>query len=125
MHHQAPAPYVTTHFGDGDVIRVGGVDLKALHTPGHTPDSASLHGAGRVFTGDALLIGGTGRTDFAGGDAGHSFDSITTKIFALPDDTIVLPAHDYRCGAAAGLWEPQLPWPHCPPQGEHGVHCGA
>jgi sulfur dioxygenase len=67
-----------------------------LYTPGHTPDSISLYDGSHVFTGDVVLIGGTGRTDFAGGDAGVSFDSITQKIFTLPDSTVLLPGHDYR-----------------------------
>jgi len=67
-----------------------------LYTPGHTPDSISLYTGDRVFTGDVLLIGGTGRADFAGGDAGRQYDGITRKLFELPDATIVYPAHDYR-----------------------------
>jgi sulfur dioxygenase len=55
-----------------------------------------LHAGDRVFTGDVLLIGGTGRADFAGGDAGQQYDSITQKLFTLPDETLVFPAHDYR-----------------------------
>jgi len=96
MHDSAPSPRVARHVRDGDVIEVGRGSLKVLHTPGHTPDSVSLFGDGRVFTGDVLLIGGTGRADFAGGDAGQQYDSITQKLFALPDETLVFPAHDYR-----------------------------
>ena len=70
--------------------------MEVLYTPGHTPDSISLHAGDRVFTGDVLLIGGTGRADFAGGDAGQQYDSITEKLFSLPDETLVFPAHDYR-----------------------------
>lgn len=96
MHRSAPAPHVDTHLQDGDVLEVGDIRLVALHTPGHTPDSLSLHGEGVVFTGDTLLIRGTGRADFAGGDAGDEYDSIVGKLFALPDETVVWPAHDYR-----------------------------
>jgi glyoxylase-like metal-dependent hydrolase (beta-lactamase superfamily II) len=76
-----------------------------LATPGHTDDSVSYELVdperaditdGRVFTGDALLIRSTGRTDFQNGDAGALFDSITNVLFALPDRTLVYPAHDYR-----------------------------
>jgi sulfur dioxygenase len=67
-----------------------------LYTPGHTPDSISLYAEDRVFTGDCLLIHGTGRADFAGGDAGEQYDSITHKLFTLPEATLVYPAHDYR-----------------------------
>jgi sulfur dioxygenase len=96
MHRRAPVPVATDHVQDGDVIRVGDLEVKVLYTPGHTPDGISLYVEGRVFTGDTLLIGGTGRADFAGGDAGAEYDSIAGKLFALPDDTEVYPAHDYR-----------------------------
>ena len=96
MHRRAPAPGVTHHVEDGDEIELGDVRVGVLYTPGHTPDSISLHTDGRVFTGDVLLIGGTGRADFAGGDAGVQYDSITKKLFSLPDPTLVFPAHDYR-----------------------------
>lgn len=96
MHTKAPTPLVDRHVEEGDVIEVGEISLTVLYTPGHTPDSISLYGAGRVFTGDVILIGGTGRTDFAGGDSGEQYDSITRKLFVLPDDTILLPGHDYR-----------------------------
>jgi sulfur dioxygenase len=96
MHRAAPAPSVDVHVADGDVLELGDVVLHVLATPGHTPDSACLHGGGYVWTGDTLLIRGTGRTDFAGGDAGAQYDSITGKLFTLPPETVVLPAHDYR-----------------------------
>ena len=96
MERHAPAPHVDVHVSHGDVIEVGDLRLKVLATPGHTPDSISILADGIVFTGDTLLIGGTGRADFAGGDAGAQYDSITEHLFALPDDTIVFPAHDYR-----------------------------
>lgn len=96
MHRRAPAPHVDVHVDDGDAIKLGRLELRVLHTPGHTPDGISLHVEGTVFTGDTLLIHGTGRADFAGGDAGAQWDSITEKLFTLPDDTVVLPAHDYR-----------------------------
>jgi glyoxylase-like metal-dependent hydrolase (beta-lactamase superfamily II)/rhodanese-related sulfurtransferase len=96
MHRRAPAPGVTHHVEDGDAIEVGDARIGVLYTPGHTPDSISLYTDGRVFTGDVLLIAGTGRADFAGGDAGSQYDSITKKLFVLPDQTLVFPAHDYR-----------------------------
>jgi sulfur dioxygenase len=96
MHRRAPVPAADEHVEHGDTILVGDVALEVLYTPGHTPDSISIYAGDRVFTGDVLLIGGTGRTDFAGGDAGQQFDSITGKLFALPDETLVFPAHDYR-----------------------------
>ena len=96
MHRRAPAPGVTHHVEDGDEIEVGDARIGVLYTPGHTPDSISLYTDGRVFTGDVLLIGGTGRADFAGGDSGSQYDSITKKLFVLPEQTLVFPAHDYR-----------------------------
>lgn len=81
---------------DGDVFNFGqGEQIKVIATPGHTKGSISFLWRDRVFTGDCLFIGGCGRTDFQGGDAGAQYDSIQ-KLFALPDDTIVYPGHDYQ-----------------------------
>lgn len=96
MHRRAPAPHVDIHVEDGETVTVGDIAIKILHTPGHTPDGISLFLKDRVLTGDTLLIRGTGRCDFAGGDPGAEFDSITQKLFDLPDETLVFPAHDYR-----------------------------
>jgi sulfur dioxygenase len=96
MHRLAPAPHVKIHVDDGQVLRVGDLELRVLFTPGHSPDSISILASDRVFTGDTLMIHGTGRTDIAGGDSGQSFDSITRKLFTLPDHIMVFPAHDYR-----------------------------
>ena len=96
MHRLAPAPHVKIHVDDGQVIRVGDLEMRVLFTPGHSPDSVSLLAGDRVFTGDVLMIHGTGRSDIVGGDPGQSFDSITQKLFTLPDQTLVFPAHDYR-----------------------------
>ncbi len=96
MHRLAPAPHVRIHVEDGQVLKVGDEELRVIHTPGHTPDSISLLAKDRVFTGDVLFIHGTGRADFAGGDAGIQYDSITRKLFTLPDALLVFPAHDYR-----------------------------
>jgi len=85
---------------DGDIIQFGNQTLRAIATPGHTAGSISYlwlnEIQARVFTGDALLINGCGRTDFQGGDAGVLFDSITQKLFSLPDETLVYPGHDYQ-----------------------------
>lgn len=70
--------------------------IKAIGTPGHTPGSISFLWNDKIFTGDALFIGGCGRTDFQNGDPGDLYDSVTQKIFTLPGETLVYPAHDYK-----------------------------
>lgn len=96
MQKWAPSPAVDVHLGDGEEFSVGDLTVRVLHTPGHTPDGMSLVVAGNVLTGDTLFIGGCGRTDFAGGDAGAQYDSVTRQLFTLPDETVVRPGHDYR-----------------------------
>ncbi len=90
------APCVDRGLADGDVLQLGSVTLTALATPGHTDDGMSFTTTGYVFTGDTLLIRGCGRADFQNGDPRALYRSITEVLFALPDDTVVLPAHDYR-----------------------------
>ena len=80
---------------EGVPFAVGQLALQPLHTPGHTDGHFAFALDDRVFTGDALLIDGCGRTDFQNGDAGALFDSVTGKLFALPDECLVYPAHDY------------------------------
>jgi glyoxylase-like metal-dependent hydrolase (beta-lactamase superfamily II)/rhodanese-related sulfurtransferase len=97
MHVSSPQPSVDGRLNDGDELNVGSVSIKVFETPGHTPDSLSFYvNNDRVLTGDVMLIQGTGRADFAGGDAGAQYDSITQKLFTLPDNTLVFPGHDYR-----------------------------
>src|SRR5262245_29081781 len=96
MHRESPSPLVDRHVTDGDVIELGPESISVLHTPGHTPDSVSYLTERGVLTGDTLLIGGSGRTDFPGGDPGAAYDSVTERLFALPDATEVFPAHDYK-----------------------------
>lgn len=84
------------HVRHGDELRVGGLLVQVLATPGHTDDSLSFVVDDRVFTGDALLVRGTGRTDFQNGDPSELWDSITCVLFALPDETRVYPGHDYK-----------------------------
>lgn len=81
---------------DGVLLQVGSLEFKIIHTPGHTQSCVSYLSKDRVFTGDALLIGGCGRTDFQQGDPGQLFDSIHQRLFSLPPDTLVFPGHDYR-----------------------------
>jgi glyoxylase-like metal-dependent hydrolase (beta-lactamase superfamily II)/rhodanese-related sulfurtransferase len=105
MHRNAPAPRVDRHVADGDTLALGSLTLRFLATPGHTPDSISILVDGTVFTGDTLLIRGTGRADFAGGDAAAQYDAIVGRLFELPDATVVLPAHDYRGNTSSTIGE--------------------
>jgi glyoxylase-like metal-dependent hydrolase (beta-lactamase superfamily II) len=92
----SPAPHIDLRLDDGDMLVVGQIRLRAMHTPGHTRDSMCLVADDRVFTGDALLIGGTGRTDLPTGDPHALHESLFEKILKLPPETLVYPAHDYK-----------------------------
>jgi len=93
---QLGAACAERHLADGDQLALGTTSIRTLATPGHTSDSLSFLAGEQVFTGDALLVRGTGRTDFQNGDAFSLYDSITHKLFTLPDETLVWPGHDYR-----------------------------
>lgn len=85
------------HIQDGETLHVGNIAIAAIATPGHTDSHmAYLVNDDRVLTGDALFIRGCGRTDFQSGDAGALYDSVQERLFSLPDETLVYPAHDYR-----------------------------
>lgn len=100
-HRNAPSREKDRAVGGGEEFPLGGSALRVLATPGHTDDSISISVGNAVFTGDALLIGGTGRTDFQQGDSAALYASLHETLGALPDDTIVYPAHDYKnCGAS-------------------------
>ncbi|HRT71471.1 MAG TPA: MBL fold metallo-hydrolase, partial [Syntrophales bacterium] len=90
-----PSPPADITVSDGDTIAVGSVVLEVLHTPGHTPGGICLYTDGYVFTGDTLFVGAVGRTDLPGGSWTVMYRSIKEKILTLPDDTIVLPGHNY------------------------------
>ncbi len=94
------AAHVDVPVREGEPIRIGGLELQPLYTPGHTDDHFSYFldsgGAARVFTGDALLIDGCGRTDFQNGDAATLYRSVHGKLFSLPAETLVYPGHDYQ-----------------------------
>ena len=81
---------------EGRPLEVGSLRFDPLHTPGHTDTHFAYHIGDRVLTGDALLIDGCGRTDFQNGDAATLYRSVQQKLFTLPDDTLVYPAHDYH-----------------------------
>jgi glyoxylase-like metal-dependent hydrolase (beta-lactamase superfamily II) len=93
------------HLKDGDALVLGTTTVRTLATPGHTNDSLSFHVQGHLFTGDTLLVRGTGRTDFQNGDAVSLYESITNTLFALPDETLVWPGHDYRGHAMSSIGE--------------------
>jgi glyoxylase-like metal-dependent hydrolase (beta-lactamase superfamily II)/rhodanese-related sulfurtransferase len=95
-HRLSPAPYIDLRLEDGEILRVGGMRLKALHTPGHTRDSICVVAEDRVFTGDTLLIGGTGRTDLPTGNPDALYDSLFGKLLKLNPELLVYPAHDYK-----------------------------
>ena len=96
MGEHSRADVVSMRVAEGDRIEIEGLRLDVLYTPGHTDDSYSFLLADRVFTGDTLLIRGTGRTDFQNGDPRAQYHSIFNKLMKLPDETLVYPAHDYK-----------------------------
>ncbi|HEY5377562.1 MAG TPA: MBL fold metallo-hydrolase [Polyangiaceae bacterium] len=96
MGAESRAECVSRKVSDGELINIDGLQIRALYTPGHTDDSYSFVLKDRVFTGDTLLIRGTGRTDFQNGDPHAQYESLFGKLLKLPDETLVYPAHDYK-----------------------------
>jgi sulfur dioxygenase len=96
VHTQVGSDCPDLKLSDDDRIMLGSQYLDVLYTPGHTDTDICYLGQGMVFTGDILLIHGSGRTDFQSGDAARSYDSITSRLFTLPEETLVYPAHDYN-----------------------------
>ena len=105
MGEQSGVDVVSMRVGDGDRLRIEGICLDVIYTPGHTDDSYSFAMAGRVFTGDTLLIRGTGRTDFQNGDPRAQYESIFNRLLRLPDETLVFPAHDYKGDTVSTIGE--------------------
>ena len=105
MGEQSQVDVVSMRVSDGDSLQIEGLSLEAIYTPGHTDDSYSFRMEDRVFTGDTLLIRGTGRTDFQNGDARAQYDSIFNRLLKLPDETLVYPAHDYKGDAVSTIAE--------------------
>ena len=105
MGEQSSVDVVSMRVSDGDILRIEGLELEAIYTPGHTDDSYSFRMQDRVFTGDTLLIRGTGRTDFQNGCARMQYDSIFNRLLRLPDDTMVFPAHDYKGDTVSTIGE--------------------
>jgi glyoxylase-like metal-dependent hydrolase (beta-lactamase superfamily II)/rhodanese-related sulfurtransferase len=105
MGDQSKADVVAMRVSDGDKVTIEGLCLDVLYTPGHTDDSYSYLMGDRVFTGDTLLIRGTGRTDFQNGSARSQYDSIFNRLLKLPDETMVFPAHDYKGDTVSTIGE--------------------
>lgn len=95
MFNATPSPPADILVKEGDVIQVGKVGLKVIHTPGHSPGGMSLYMDGMVFTGDTLFVGSVGRTDFPGSSWDEMESSIRKKLYVLPGDTVVFPGHNY------------------------------
>ncbi|MCR9143348.1 MAG: MBL fold metallo-hydrolase [bacterium] len=115
MGRETGADCVSQKISDGQELNFGDGRLRAIYTPGHTDDSYSFYDAagGRVFTGDTLLIRGTGRTDFQNGDPFAQYASLFEKLLRLPAETLVYPAHDYRGWTVSTIaeerrWNPRL-----------------
>ena len=96
MGEKSKSEVVDVRLKDNDKIKIESIELKAIYTPGHTDCSYSYLMNDRVFTGDTLLINGTGRTDFQNGSSYDAYDSLFNKLLKLPEKTLVYPAHDYN-----------------------------
>ena len=105
MGEQTKADVVSMRLSDGDKLTIEGLSLDAIYTPGHTDDSYSFVMPDRVFTGDTLLIRGTGRTDFQNGDPRQQYESIFNRLLRLPEATLVYPAHDYKGDTVSTIGE--------------------
>jgi glyoxylase-like metal-dependent hydrolase (beta-lactamase superfamily II)/rhodanese-related sulfurtransferase len=105
MGEQTKADVVSIRLSDGDRVEIEGLSLEAVYTPGHTDDSYSFIMPDRVFTGDTLLIRGTGRTDFQNGDPRAQYESLFGRLLKLPEETLVYPAHDYKGDTVSTIGE--------------------
>src|SRR6201746_1495024 len=105
MGEQTKADVVSMRLADGEQLTIEGLALDVIYTPGHTDDSYSFIMPDRVFTGDTLLIRGTGRTDFQNGSARAQYESIFGRLLKLPDETMVFPAHDYKGDTVSTIGE--------------------
>src|SRR5256714_8662169 len=105
MGENAKVDVVSMRVTEGDKLTIEGLALDVLFTPGHTDDSYSFLTRDRVFTGDTLLIRGTGRTDFQNGSAQQQYESLFGKLLKLPEDTLVFPAHDYKGDTVSTIGE--------------------
>ena len=108
MGEQSPVDIVSMRVRDNDSLTIEGLSLTAIHTPGHTSESYSFMMDDRVFTGDTLLIRGTGRTDFQNGNPYDQYNSLFERLLKLPDQTFVYPAHDYKGDSVSTILEEKL-----------------
>ena len=96
MGEHTPADAVEIKVKDDEIIKIDQIEIKAIYTPGHTSDSYSFLMENYLFSGDTLLINGTGRTDFQNGSSKDAYNSLFNKLLKLPDDTMLYPGHDYN-----------------------------
>jgi sulfur dioxygenase len=108
MGENTKADVVSMRLSDGDKLTIEGISLDVIYTPGHTDDSYSFALPDRVFTGDTLLIRGTGRTDFQNGDPRAQYDSIFNRLLKMPSETLVFPGHDYKGDTVSTIGEERL-----------------
>ena len=112
MGDQTKASGITMRLVDNEMIRIEGLEMKTLHTPGHTLDSYCFVMTDRIFTGDTLFIRGSGRTDFDDGDPYAAYDSIVNKLLTLPENILLYPGHDYKGMTVSTIGEEK----HCNPR---------
>src|SRR6195256_7054581 len=105
MGEHSKVDVVSMRIAEGDKLTIEGLALDVIYTPGHTDDSYSFRMSDRVFTGDTLLIRGTGRTDFQNGDPRAQYESIFGRLLKLPNETLVYPAHDYKGDTVSTIGE--------------------
>src|SRR5436190_1512988 len=120
MGENAKVDVVSMRVSEGDKLTIEGLALDVLYTPGHTDDSYSFLTRDRVFTGDTLLIRGTGRTDFQNGSARAQYESLFGKLLKLPEDTLVFPAHDYKGDTVSTIGEEK----RCNPRLQENIRPG-
>ena len=108
VHENSRSKYADVLVKDGDFVPLGLNRINILHTPGHTDNHICFYIPGTVFTGDSLLIGSCGRTDYHSGDASAQFESITNRLFAFPDNTLIYPGHDYQGNTCSTIGDEKI-----------------
>ena len=108
MGEHTPADTVKIKVKNNEIIDIDGLKIKTIYTPGHTKDSYSFLMNNHLFSGDALLINGTGRTDFQGGNPQDSYESIFNKLLKLPEETLLYPGHDYKGESVSSIGKEKI-----------------